>query len=309
MKRYIQTISLLFFINISYGQELPSWSKGISHSNYVGKTDFSYTENTDSYKVLTEFKINESGDLDYPIIGKYMYQVNPESPYLTGELMNIQIIGDQFDQLKAKWFEKTFVGSNEPIQESWGNFILESNDGWKTFSGYFTDEHDEKVGRWTGDRIYIQDGPNGFKPPEKNTTDENILILFFDEFAEKVKNKELATLLNDVYFNYITIKNCYEGRKTKLVPYVDLATYEKYRSHTKLMENYVLDENKNIDSDGIWDKASEIWNNSLVGMLVGTGGSEWNKETEGGCDMAKLYFILLETEYKNILQKKTKKDF
>jgi len=39
MKRYIQTIFLLFFVNISYGQELPSWSKGISHSNYVGKID------------------------------------------------------------------------------------------------------------------------------------------------------------------------------------------------------------------------------------------------------------------------------
>ena len=91
MKRYIQTILILFFVNISYGQELPSWSKGISHSNYVGKTDFSYTENTDSYKVLTEFKINESRDLDYPIIGNYMYQVNPESPYKSAELMNIQI--------------------------------------------------------------------------------------------------------------------------------------------------------------------------------------------------------------------------
>ena len=47
-----------------------------------------------------------------------------------------------------------------------------------------------------------------------------------------VNNKELATLLNDIYFAYITIKKCYDVRKTKLVP-----PTEKYINIVKLAKH------------------------------------------------------------------------
>ena len=303
-------ITIFLYINILLSQDVRSWSNDITVSKYTGFLKYQ----SESDKVLTEFMINKSGDTNSPIIGKYMYQTDPDSPYLMGELMEIKIIDGK---IKAKWFEKTFVGPNQPTSDSWGYLFIISNDGWKSFSGYFTNENnDDEIGNWNGDRIYFQDGPNGFKPPEKNNSDENLLKLFYDEYAGIFMANEFSDLLDDIYFSYITIKNCYDTRKTKLGQYIDLQTYEKYRGHTKKMENYLIsslsnEKNNNItiDTDQIWLNASETFNNSIAGMIITSSSSNYNKEAETSCSLAKLYFVQLEIDYKEILRETIKKDF